>query len=162
MEFQVPQFIEQKAKIVGPLTIVQFFYVAGAGAVSFISYNILPLFLWLIVTLIVAGIAVSLAFVRINGQDMVKIIGSLFQYFLKPKTYTWQRQTAKTTLELSDEDLANIRRSMGIQSKLKSLALKISVGKIFTKGATAAEDKERYQVVTYLTGEQKVAKRIDY
>lgn len=162
MEFQVPQFIEQKAKIVGPLTIVQFFYVAGAGAVSFISYNIFPLFLWLIVTLIVAGIAVSLAFVRINGQDMVKIIGSLFQYFLKPKTYTWQRQTAKTTLELSDEDLANIRRSMGIQSKLKSLALKISVGKIFNKGATTAEDKERYQVVTYLTGEQKVAKRVDY
>ncbi len=164
MEFQVPQFIEQKAKIVGPLTIAQFFYIAGAGAISFVAYNALPIFLWIIVTIVAGGIAVALAFVKINGQDMIKTAGSLFRYFLNQKMYTWQRQTAKTTLELSDEDLASIRKSMGVQSKLKSLTLKISFGRIFTKSAPAAgeENGGKYQVVTYLTGEQKVAKRIDY
>ncbi|MFB6212783.1 MAG: PrgI family mobile element protein, partial [Candidatus Magasanikbacteria bacterium] len=44
-KFQVPQFIEQKPKIVGPLTLQQFIYLASAAAVSFLSfYMFSPLF----------------------------------------------------------------------------------------------------------------------
>ncbi len=163
MEFQVPQFIEQKAKIVGPLTLVQFFYVAGAGAVSFIAYNILSPFLWVIITLIVLGIAGTLAFVKINGQEMIKVLGSITKFYFAPRMYTWQRQTAKTTLELSDEDIESLRKNMSIGSKLKSLALKVSVGRILGKDQPKEGDREgHYEVVTYLTGERKVAKRVDY
>ena len=34
MQFQVPQFIETEDKVVGPLTLRQFMYIAGAGAAS--------------------------------------------------------------------------------------------------------------------------------
>ena len=164
MEFQVPQFIEQKPKIVGPLTLAQFFYLAGAATVSFIAYNLFGAFLWILVSLIAFGAGIGLAFVKVNGQDMTKILGSIFNYFAQSRTYTWQRQTAKTTLELSDKDLNNLREHMSIQEKLKSLALKVSVGRILGKGLPAENNsgKKGYEVVTYLTGEQKLAKRIDY
>lgn len=164
MEFQVPQFIEQKPKIVGPLTLAQFFYLAGAATVSFIAYNIFSPFLWILVSLIVFSAGIALAFVKINGQEMPKIIGSVFNYFAQSRMYTWQRQEAKTTLELSNEDLSSLRSHMGIQEKLKSLALKVSVGRILGKGLPAEGQKEKkgYEVVTYLTGEQKLAKRVDY
>ncbi len=163
MEFQVPQFIEQKPKIIGPLTLIQFFYLAGAAAVSFIAYNIFSGLLWALVTLIAVGIAVALAFVKVNGQDMIKVMSSLLKYSLNQRTYTWQRQAAKTTLELSDEDLTNLRKKIGVGDRLKSLALKVTVGKIFSKEkAGGGGGKEKYEVVTYLTGERKVAKRIDY
>ncbi len=164
MEFQVPQFIEQKAKIVGPLTLAQFFYLAGAAAVSFVAYNIFNAFIWIFVTLIAFTAGVALAFVKVNGQDMTKVLRSIFSYFTQSRTYTWQRQLAQTTLELSDEDLNNLRKNMSIQEKLKSLALKVSVGRILGKGLPGEEDKKKggYEVVTYLTGEQKLAKRVDY
>ncbi|MCL4399734.1 PrgI family protein [Patescibacteria group bacterium] len=162
MEFQVPQFIEQKPKIVGPLTLIQFFYLAGAGAVSFIAYNLFNVFLWVIVTFIAFGAGIALAFVKINGQDMTKVLGSVVRFLFSSRVYTWQRQVAKTTLELSDEDLENLRKKMGIGERLKSLALKVSVGRVLSKDQPKENEEDKYEVVTYLTGERKVAKRIDY
>ncbi len=166
MEFQVPQFIEQKPKIIGPLTLVQFFYLAGGAAISFLAYNLFAFPLWCIIALLAMGAAVALAFVKINGQEMIKTIGSIFSYLAKPKTYTWQRQRAETAIEVSDESIKTLRQKMGIQEKMKSLALKMTVGKISDKKEEGEQKGRRvgegFEVVTYLTGEQKVAKRVDY
>jgi hypothetical protein len=51
---------------------------------------------------------------------------------------------------------------MGIEEKLKSIALQITTGKFFTQLGTPRNSNTEYQVVTYLTGEKKVAKRVDY
>ena len=50
MQFQVPQFIETEDKIVGPFTLRQFIYVAGAGLGSVILYFSVATWLWLILT----------------------------------------------------------------------------------------------------------------
>ncbi len=162
--FQVPQFIEQKPKIVGFLTLPQFLYLAGAAAVSFAAFYVFNFFLWLIVTVIVAAVAIALAFVRINGQDLLKVAVAALGFLLKPRTFTWQRAVASTMLDVeSIEKLRAIREHIGFQEKLKSLALAVTTGKILSALKAAPEEQgERYQTVTYLTGEKKVAKRIDY
>jgi hypothetical protein len=163
--FQVPQFIEQKPKIVGFLTLPQFLYLAGAGGISFASFYIFNAFLWLLITIIVATFAIAFAFVKVNGQEFPKVVVAATGYFLKPRTFTWQRAMAQTALNTeSIEKLQALRQHMGFQQKLKSLALAVTTGKILSVFKTPPEEeqKERYQTVTYLTGEKKVAKRVDY
>ena len=67
MQFQVPQFIETEDKIVGPFTLRQFMYVAGAGLGSAILYFTVATWLWLILTIVLLGGAVGVAFIKVGG-----------------------------------------------------------------------------------------------
>lgn len=159
--FQTPQFIEQEAKIIGFLTLPQFGYIAGGGLIIFLSFKIFSFFLFLIIAVIVGGFAISLAFVKINGQTMPKVLFSAFFYFWDSRTYTWQKITPQTTLEFPDfQKIEDMRKNISVQEKLQSIALNITTGKIFQfkpeKGA------EGYQAVTFATGEKRMVKKIDY
>lgn len=164
MNFQVPQFIEEKAKIIGFLTLPQFLYVAGAVILSFISFKIFGFFLWILVTIVVGGAAIALAFVKVNGQPFPVVILAGFRFIWKPKIYTWQRAMQETSLNVGDiEKLKSLREKVSIQEKLKSIVLQVTTGKLFSPDKLRERDeKEHYQVVTYLTGEKKMAKRMDY
>ncbi len=160
--FQVPQFIEQKARIIGPLTLEQFMYVAVAGALSFIAYYVFNFFFWLMLSAVLLVIAIALAFVKVNGQGLPHIIKAGLSYIWRPRTYTWQRALGEAA-DLADlEKLEEIRSRMGIQQRLKSIALNVATGKIFSPKKMREEQKDEYQVVTRLTGEKEVAKRINY
>jgi hypothetical protein len=160
--FQVPQFIEEKSKIIGFLTIGQFAYLAAGGLLIFIGFKVLTFGAWFLLSFVVAIISVSLAFAKINGQDLPHVLLSGFNYLWKPRTYTWQRPIPTTELDSPElERLEAVRRNMSIQEKLQELALGVVTGKIFSDKATTSTG-ERYQTVTYLTGEKKLAKRVDY
>lgn len=161
--FQVPQFIETKAKIIGPLTLEQFFYLAGAGGLSFLSLTVFNFFLAFILTAIFVATGLAFAFIKVNGQSLPKVFVSAFNYWLRPRLYTWQRIIPEKTLEISEENILNLRKNMTLQEKLKDLAQRVTTGKlsIFEKGGVA-QAEERYQVVKRLTGEREVAKRVDY
>ncbi|MBI4034249.1 MAG: PrgI family protein [Candidatus Brennerbacteria bacterium] len=160
--FQVPQFIEQKPKIIGPFTLEQFLYIAAAGVLSFFAFYIFNFFFWFLLTILLAGAAIALAFVKVNGQRMPTVIKSAFSYLWRPRTYTWQRAITQTVLDTSElEKLEETRSKMGVQERLKSIALSVSTGKIFSPKKWR-EEKDRYQVVTRITGEREVAKRVDY
>ncbi len=163
--FQVPQFIEEKAKIVGPLTLPQFIYIAIGGGVVFLSFKIFSFFLSVIIGMVVAAITIALAFVKINGQAMPKVATAAFLYFWTPRVYAWNRTVKETSFDDSEiERIRAMRNHVSIQQKLQSIALNIATGKIFSSERERDEKKkdDRFQVVTYLTGERKVAKRIDY
>ncbi len=160
--FQVPQFIEQKPKIIGPLTLEQFFYIGGAGILSFFCFYVFNFFFSLLLTIIFGGAAIALAFVKINGQAMPAIIKSALSFLWQPRTYTWQRAVTEAVLDTSElEKLEETRSKMSFQEKLKSIALDVTTGKIFSP-KKRRDERERYQTVTRLTGEREVAKRVDY
>ena len=159
MEFQVPQFIEQKPKIVGFLTLYQFFYVAGAALVAYISFRIFNILLAVLVTLIAAALGIAFAFVKINGQEFPKTIAAIFGYLWGPKIYTWQRQALQESIKL--DEIENLRNKMSLQEKLKSITLSIATGKFF-KPTAGGEKEERFETVVFLTGERGRAKRVDY
>ncbi|HXF44227.1 MAG TPA: PrgI family protein [Candidatus Paceibacterota bacterium] len=161
--FQVPQFIEQKARIVGPLTLEQFLYMAVAGALSFISYYIFNFLFWFMISAVMFIIAIGLAFVKINGQSLPQVLKAGFLYVWNPRTYTWQRAVKIDKTDLSElEKLEEIRNRIGFQQKLKSIAQNIATGKIFSPKKLREEEGEQFQVVTRLTGEKEVAKRVNY
>jgi len=160
--FQVPQFIEEKSKIIGFLTIGQFAYVATGGLLIFIAFKIFTFTVWFLFSLVVAAAAVSLAFIKINGQELPRVLLHGFSYLWKPRTYTWQKPIPATELDLPElQRLEAVRRNMSIQEKLQELTLSVVTGKIFSE-KPETKNGEHYQAVTYITGEKKLAKRVDY
>lgn len=160
MNFQVPQFIEQKPKIVGFLTLPQFLYVAGAAILGYISFYVFNFFFAIIITVFAGLIGIAFAFVKVNGQEFPKIIVSVFGYLWGPRLYTWQRQTARESVNINDVE--KLRGKMSLQEKLKSVALKITTGKFFKPADEVSGDGEKYETVMYLTGERRRAKKVDY
>ncbi len=165
--FQVPQFVEQKAKIVGSLTLFQFGYVAVGGLLIYGLYYVFNLFVWVLISIPIAGVAAFLAFAKINGQDSHKILGAVFGYLIGSRTYVWRRETPETVLKIGGEDkIQKIRSIMGVQERIKSIALHVTTGRIFQgkegEKEKGGEAKEGYEVATFETGEKKLVKRIDY
>lgn len=97
MQFQVPQFIDIEDRIIGPLTLKQFLYLAGAGGVLFILAILLESFLFIFIAPPIAGGALALAFVKVNGRDFLFYLASLINFFTKPRLYLWQRLPREAT-----------------------------------------------------------------
>lgn len=89
---QVPQFIDMEAKIIGPLTLRQFLFIAAGGGLIFGLSFILQTGLLIIVGLFIAALSIALAFVKINEQPLYKVIINAFKFYISPRLYTWKRQ----------------------------------------------------------------------
>lgn len=167
MQFQVPQFIETEAKIIGPFTLKQFLYIALAGILSFISFFFFKTVVWATLTVLLAIAAAALAFVKYNGQPLPRIIGYAFRYLWKPHFFLWQKQDAAAP------KLPKTAAKRGSGSLLRNLWLSLETSKhpveerekrhpaldIFSR---SRDPKERLQALRRITGERDVARRIDY
>jgi len=165
-QFQVPQYYEVKEKIVGPLTLQQFFYIAAACGLSFLLFFIFALWLWFIVSAILIGAACALALIEINGQSLTKILISAFFYYWRPRIYLWQREIEKESIILPEEakQIEEIKKDLSFQQRIKSLGQKILTSRspLPREKPTNRSIQERYQVFRKSTGERQVAKRVDY
>ncbi len=96
MEYQVPQFIEVEDKIVGPLTLRQFIYLAGAGGLCVVFFVYLPIVIAILLSLPVAGLAAALAFYKINGKPFIEMLENGFYYYTGAKLFLWKRKEPRT------------------------------------------------------------------
>lgn len=171
MQFQVPQFIDVESKIVGPLTLRQFLYLAAAGGIAFLTFWIFQIWLWFIVSAISAAIAIALAFVKYNGQPLVKIIFYALGFFWNPRLYIWQRMAEERALEISSVEAkrSNLSQYFGGMPSVKKLWQDL----ITTKSPIPKREKPRFAnwgrpakenlaIFKKLTGEKEIARRIDY
>lgn len=163
MQFQIPQFIETEDKIVGPLTLKQLLYLAGAGILSFVTYFIFTFWLWAIITVISAAIGISLAFVKYNGQPLVKVAVSALGFLWKPRLFLWKREIKDKTYGMADGSILSERDNL----KFGMPAIK----KLLTDLITSKEPIQKreknaplpgYAMIKKDTGEKRSAKRIDY
>lgn len=168
MQFQVPQFIETEARIIGPLTLKQFGYIAVAGVLSFISFFFFTITFWAILTALFAIAAAGLAFVKYNGQPLPRIIAYAFRYLWKPRFFLWQKAEEAAALKLP-----KVQAKRGTESLLRNLWLSLETSKhpvenrekrhpqldIFSR---TKNPKERFQALRRITGEREMARRIDY
>ena len=95
MEYQVPQFIEVEDKIVGPLTLRQFIYLAGAGGICIVLIAYLPLVLAIILCVPVVALGVALSFYKVNGKSFIEMLEAGFNYYTGAKMFLWKRETPK-------------------------------------------------------------------
>jgi hypothetical protein len=97
-QYQVPQFIETEAKIIGPFTLKQFLWLAGAGGVIFILYFLISIkWVWFLLTVFIAGASLSFALIRINGRSMSSFVGNFFSFVFKPRFFLWSKETIEQT-----------------------------------------------------------------
>jgi len=90
--YPIPQFIEQEGKIAFFISFRQFFYLVGAGLICFMTYFVLPRFLFFIIAPAVVLAAVLLAFVTINGVPLINMILSSVGFLTGTKDYTWKKK----------------------------------------------------------------------
>lgn len=93
MQFQVPQGIDMEDKIVGPLTLIQFLYLLIGGVIDYLLFlSFKGGFIFWILALPIAIVALALAFLKIQDQPLSYFAKAGFVYLSRPKIRLWQRQ----------------------------------------------------------------------
>ncbi len=106
MEYQVPQFIEVEDKIVGPLTFRQFIYIAGAAGLCVLSFAFLPTIVAVLISAGAVGLAVTLAFYKVNGKSFIEMMEAAFTYFVGTKFFLWKHQDPTSTAAIPPPPVA--------------------------------------------------------
>lgn len=130
MQYQVPQFIDIEDRLIGPLTLKQFLYLAFAGALIFVFWFLFNFFIWLIISLPITILAFAFAFLKINDRPFVYFFISAIFYFVKPKLYIFgempEKKEAEEKIPPKPEPLpAEAPATKVSRSKLKELALNL-------------------------------------
>ena len=132
MRFQVPQFIEVEDKIIGPLTIRQFIYLAGGVGWFVAMWIVLPLWAAILLGAPVTLFGLALAFYKVNDRPFIDVLQSAFEYSLNHKLYVWEKRAPKVTPDVSvaeakkSEDPAKYVPA-ATSSKLKDLAWSLDI-----------------------------------
>ncbi len=169
MQFQVPQFIDVEDKIIGPLTLRQFIYLAVAGGFSFILFFALQTWLWIIITTILGMIAAAFAFIKMNGRSLGLILLAALKYAWQPKFYLWRREAIKRELphlttvpqqKHSAESLHDLYMKMSTSTQAIENREKPSAA--FSLLRKPAELLEKYEITQKQAGDRELYKRVDY
>ena len=91
-QFTVPQFIEHKAKVIGPLTFNQFIYIGSAGAICFFFYFTVSFYMFILIGIVVMLAGITLAFGKIRGFSVVHVFKNFLTFTAGPKIYLWKKK----------------------------------------------------------------------
>lgn len=128
MEYQVPQFIEVEDKIIGPLTLKQFIYLAGGAGLCVVSFTYLQVIAALLLSALVVGFVVALAFYKINGKPFIEIIEAGFNYYTRAKLFLWKHQEPKATKDIAAAPMAALRGTPKLtRGKLSELTWSLDI-----------------------------------
>lgn len=166
MQFQVPQFIDAQPKIIGPLTIKQFLYVAGGAVPALLFFFFLKIWLSLPLAFLFISASIALAFGKVNGQPLAKIGIAAFRYFWEPRFYLWRRVQEKIDLpSLPKAPPASFPRApvtdlaFKMATTTRPIARRERPGKFFASFRAPAED---FEVMQKTAGDRERARRVDY
>lgn len=175
MQFQVPQFIETEDKILGPLTLKQFLYVSAATLIVIFLYFALATWLWIIIGLVIEITTLGFNLLKVNGRPMRVLAASAFLYVWDPRVYAYGSAPsgigAQSTVATSTETTNTVKSHPA--EGLRSLIDKLTTTKQAIPNrekplpdvlrATSRESvKERYELIKKITGDEEVARRVDY
>jgi hypothetical protein len=95
MKFQVPQFIETETKLIGPLTLKQFMFVAGGVSMVSMEFILLNGVIFLFLALATGAFFGALAFVKVDGQPFINYLAYMLAYTLGAKRYVYKPKEEK-------------------------------------------------------------------
>ncbi|MEM4648268.1 MAG: PrgI family protein [Candidatus Pacearchaeota archaeon] len=153
--FQVPQFLDIKPKIFGPFDFSQFAYIFIDVILVYIFIKTFNLTLAIILSLITSTLTFALAFLKINGLPFIKILNNLIKFYIKPQNYIWQKNYKK--IEIKEEEILNIRKSITLKERLNDIT-----NKLISKKNISKEKSNNLTILKNITGEKIKAKKIDY
>ncbi len=137
-KFVIPQFIDVEAKIIGPVTVRQFIIMLVVFGLIFIFYKLFSFWTFLIVGLILLGIGVILAFLKVNGRPMHYFLLNIIETFKRPNLRIWNKQLKISDIKAELKSQPEEKLPPPIPKKrpvsfihLKQLALIVDTGGIF-------------------------------
>lgn len=132
MRFQVPQFIEVEDKIFGPLTIMQFVYLAGGIGFFVALWLVLPAWAAILLGAPVTLLGLALAFYRVNDRPFIDVLQAALEYRLRNRLYIWDKSRTTESKPIqqkiakSKEDPAKYVPA-ATANKLKDLAWSLDI-----------------------------------
>ncbi len=126
MEYQVPQFIEIEDKVVGPLTLKQFIFIAGGIGLAVGLFLYLK-FIGILLALPILVFSFALAFYKVNNKSFTEIVEAAFNYYIGGRLYLWKKDEPK---EVQAAPVASevTREKLGLtQGKLHDLAWSLDI-----------------------------------
>jgi len=143
-QFLVPQFIDVEDKILGPITTRQFAILMITGLVMFIVFKVLTTVrpvdgIWfaIAVDLPLLGAALTVAFVRVNGQPFHYFLLNFLQTFRRPDVRIWNKELndaeiiALSKVEIPPPPPPKIYKEAPTTSRLSELALVVNTGGVY-------------------------------
>ena len=132
-QFIVPQFIDVENKIIGPISARQFIIILVAGVLTFISYKLLSFWAFIFAAIILLGLAVVFAFVKINGQMFHFFALNLIQTLKRPRLRVWRKDMDKERIRQEVEAKVKILapKKLVSSSHLAELSLRADLGGIY-------------------------------
>ncbi|PIT88729.1 MAG: hypothetical protein COU29_00560 [Candidatus Magasanikbacteria bacterium CG10_big_fil_rev_8_21_14_0_10_36_32] len=133
-QFVVPQFIDVEDKIFGPITARQFVILLVATLIIFLTYKLADITLFIFLTLVIGGLALVFAFVKVNGQPFHYVILSMIQTLRRPSLRVWNKTFDKSELTHYREEskvvvVEKIKRVPKLSySRIRDLSLVVNTG----------------------------------
>ncbi|HEY4497384.1 MAG TPA: PrgI family protein [Candidatus Paceibacterota bacterium] len=90
-QFQVPQFIDVEDKILGPITMRQFFIMLIPMGAGILLYFLLKFWLVVIILIPVTIGSAIFAFYRPYGMRFSRFFGAFLAFQMRPRMYIWRR-----------------------------------------------------------------------
>ncbi len=91
LQFTVPQFIDIEDKIIASITVRQFVILLVAMVLIAASFKIFSLTPFILISVVIFGIAIIFAFVKINGAAFHYFLLNILQTFKKPRLRVWRK-----------------------------------------------------------------------
>ena len=93
MEFQVPQFVGRKGKILGPLTFNQFIILFFLALILYALSHIIPTTHVIMLGTFIAVTAFWFIFGKIEGRPVIEMLKNILSFsFGSAKFYIWQKR----------------------------------------------------------------------
>ena len=93
MRFQIPQFIETEAKLVGPFTLKQFLWVAAGASILYLAFILTGGSFWFYLLAIpVSGISLAFAFLKIDGTPLINYVVYGLGFAFRSKKYVFHKE----------------------------------------------------------------------
>lgn len=139
MRFQVPQFVDIKDKIIGPLTLKQFMYYVVAGLALVPVYMLVDLSLFITLAIPVLAMAVLFAHVRLAGQAFGAVLMSAFGYYAGERLYLWRRVDKVSIMKVEGEEYGG---GLPDDDRLQVSSLRAIEQTLITQGNVIAQDAQ--------------------
>jgi hypothetical protein len=127
MQFKVPQFIDMEDKVLANLSFRQFAYLGGGAGLAYLALKILPGFISLFVVPALIGLALALAFIKINEKPFAHTLESFIRYYAKSRLYLWKQLPHEARKDEQRMDSKKSIRDTMTESKLKTLSWSLDV-----------------------------------
>lgn len=106
--FLVPQYIEMEDKIVGPLSMSQFLYLLGGFIICYFFYTFFDKILAYPLIFLFGALSLSLAFLKINGFPLPRVISFILRYYTTPRERFWSKTDELPKIKVEDRHLKKV------------------------------------------------------